>query len=223
MSWTGPGPGRVMDRRRAPATGHSGHASRSGVPEHGQSPDPGRRCGPDHRSNRSSEACAPLRAIQGSCRLSPPGLNVQPTRRARRRGAAARREQVRLRVGHQVHHGLQVGPERRDAPVPGVLIGRGVAPGPGALRERGEDLVRVDAEADDVPSGCVTSDRCGPRPSGIPPVPPGDIGSGVSTTKVESVTSEPSQGSPFSDIIDEDLRRGPSVAGEVDGASAKIT
>jgi hypothetical protein len=64
-----------------------------------------------------------------------------------------RREQVRLRVGHQVHHGLQVGPERRDAPVSGVLVGRGVALGPGALRERGGDVVRVDAEADDVPPG----------------------------------------------------------------------
>ena len=90
MSWTGPGPGKVMDRRRAPATGHAGHASRSGVPGHGRSPDPGRRCGPDHRSNRSSEACAPHRAIPGSCRPLPPGRNVQPTRRARRRGAAAR-------------------------------------------------------------------------------------------------------------------------------------
>jgi hypothetical protein len=44
VPWTGPGPGRVMDRRRAPATGRSGHASRSGVPGHCRSPDPGRRC-----------------------------------------------------------------------------------------------------------------------------------------------------------------------------------
>jgi hypothetical protein len=62
-------------------------------------------------------------------------------------------EQVYMRIGNQVLHGLQVGPERGKRLVPRIPIGWRIAGGPVTVGEFGRDVPGIDAEAEDVPLG----------------------------------------------------------------------
>ena len=64
-----------------------------------------------------------------------------------------RSKQIRLGVGDQIHHGLQISPERGDRLVPCFRSWWGIALRPVTVGEIGRDVMRIDAELKDVPLG----------------------------------------------------------------------